>query len=68
MNIPLHSSNINPIKKLFNLVRKKLDQDAIERDICFETRADFRSRVIETLYNMDTGIIDGTIASMDKRM
>lgn len=66
--IPPRSPDVNPIENVFNLVRKKLDQDAIKYNITMETMEEFQARVINTLQSTDKDIIDRTIESMDKRM
>ena len=66
--IPPRSPDINPIENFFNNVQKKLDCDAIKYDITVEEKTDFETRVIETMYSMNTAVIDKTIESMGKRM
>lgn len=66
--IPPRSPDINPIENLFHLVKKKINDDAIERKIIFENYKDFEDRVLKTLQNFDIQIIDNIISSMGKRM
>lgn len=69
VGIPARSPDLNPIENFFNLVRKKLKADAIEKDIKTEDYESFVNRIKETI---TTGIpistIDNLISSMPKRM
>ncbi len=64
--IPPRSPDLNPIENLFHLLKKKLNDEAIERKILFENYQDFQDRVIDTLKNFD--IINNIISSMNKRI
>ena len=66
--IPPRSPDLNPIENVFNLVRRKLATDAIEKEITRETYERFVCRVKETMYSIDLETINRTIASMDKRI
>lgn len=66
--IPPRSPDINPIENLFHLVKKKLNDDAIERNIIFENYEDFQYRVLNTLRSFDIQIINNIISSMGKRI
>jgi hypothetical protein len=66
--IPPRSPDLNPIENLFHLVKKKLNDEAIERKILFENYQDFQDRVIDTLKNFDITIINNIISSMNKRI
>ena len=66
--IPPRSPDINPIENIFHLVKGRLTKDALDRNITHEKFEDFSERVRSTILNMDRGVIDKTIASMDKRM
>ena len=67
-SIPARSPDINPIENMFNNVRKKLREDAIEHHIEHESYEEFCNRVKTTLLNFSRDIIDSTIESLPKRM
>ena len=68
LNIPARSPDLNPIENLFHLVGKKLKQDAIDQNIEIESFKEFSKRVIDTITNTDSGVIDNIIESMPKRI
>ena len=67
-SIPTRSPDINPIENMFNNVRKKLREDAIEHHIEHESFEEFCNRVKTTPLNFSRDIIDSTIESLPKRM
>ena len=66
--IPPRSPDLNPIENLFNNVRKQLGEDAIVLNIRHKTYEEFCTRVEQTLWNYNRGVIDRTIESMQRRM
>ncbi len=66
--IPSRSPDINPIENFFHLVRRKLKRDALERNICYETFEQFQNRIVNTMREIPTDIIDRTIESIRKRL
>ena len=68
LSIPPRSPDINCIENLFHIVKQLLEQDAIKYNITFETYEQFSERVETTIRNLNTGIINKTIESMDNRM
>ena len=67
-SIPARSPDLNPIENLFHLIRKKLDKQAIERNIVKESFAQFQDRVIETFFAFSPSVIDNIIDSMKSRI
>ena len=69
VKIPARSADLNRIENFFNLVRKKLKSDAIEKDIKTEDYASFVKRIKETMTTgIPSSVIDNLISSMPKRM
>ena len=66
--IPPRSPDLNPIENVFHLVKKELRDQAITRNIDCETKEQFETRVLSTLYAFPHDIIDRTIESMEKRL
>ena len=67
-SIPARSPDLNPIENLFHLVKKKLDDDALDHGIVSENFDQFCVRVNDTIMQSDKTKIDKTIASMEKRI
>lgn len=68
VSIPPRSPDINPIENIFHLVRKSLREQAILKNINKETYGEFSARVIETITNFPSVIIDKTIESINRRL
>ena len=66
--IPARSPDLNPIENLFNTIKKRLRQQALDKQIEQETFEEFSARVKETLLNFPPDDIDKIIDSMDKRV
>lgn len=66
--IPARSPDLNPIENFFNVVSKRLMQDALDKQIKKETFEEFSNRVKETILNFDKQYINKLIGSMDKRI
>ena len=67
-SIPPRSPDLNPIENLFHLVKRQLDEDALDQGIEFENFEDFSARVNDTILQADIDNIDKTIESMEKRI
>lgn len=67
-DIPARSPDCNPIENLFNLVERKLRDDAVQRDIRRETFNDYVQRVKKTMADFPIQTIDNIIGSMHGRM
>ena len=68
MPIPPRSGDINCIENIFHIIKRILHDDALRRNITFETFDQFCARVSDTIKSLDKNLIDKTIASMNKRM
>jgi hypothetical protein len=66
--IPARSSDLKPIENVFHLVKKTLDNEAIANNITYETFQDFSARVLKSLENLSTDVIDRTISSLSSRV
>ena len=66
--IPPRSPDLNPIENLFHLVRKRLRQEAIDKNITYQSWDVFKQRVLYHVWSTSSEIIDKTIASMPKRL
>ena len=66
--IPARSLDLNPIENAFNVIKRKLENDAIDKEIRKENFNDFKDRVLRCLRSLDPGILDRTIESMPKRV
>lgn len=64
--IPPRSPDLNPIENVFHIASKDLKKSSAS--IEHESKEEFVARIKRTLYGIDTGIIDRTIESMDKRL
>ena len=67
-SIPPRSPDLNPIENVFNLVEKKLGNDAVRHSISKETYARFVERVENTLLSYPVEPIDNIIKCMSKRI
>ena len=66
--IPPRSPDLNPIENFFNVVKRKLREDAIKKSIKKETWDEFANRVRSTIFSISNSYIDKTIKSMPKRI
>ena len=66
--IPARSSDLKPIDNVFHLVKKTLENEAIANNITYETFQDFSARVLKSLENLSTDVIDRTISSLSSRV
>ena len=68
MPIPPRSGDINCIENIFHIIKTILHDDALRKNITFETFDQFCARVSETIKSLDKNLINRTIASMNKRI
>ena len=66
--IPARSPDINPIENLFHLVKRKLIEDAIKKEIMVESFEEFEARVVSTIHELASLHMDKTIQSIPKRI
>jgi len=66
--IPARSPDINVIENLFHVFKKRLESDAIQRNITKESFNAFRNRVIHTLKTTDVKYINSLIDSFSSRV
>ena len=66
--LPPRSPDLTPVESVFNILKRKLDDQAISKEITQETFEDFETRVLETMDNLDVDLIDRTIGSMWDRI
>ena len=62
------SPDLNPIENLFHLVKKRVEREALEKEITYESFNDFSKRVKLTFDSISKVIIDNIIGSMGKRI
>ena len=68
MPIPPRSGDINCIENIFHIIKTNLHDDALRKNITFETFDQFCARISDTIKSLDKNLIDRTIASMNKRI
>ena len=68
MPIPPRSPDINPIENIFNIVKRILRQDALRKNITYETFEEFSQSVANTITNLNRNLINKRIASMNNRI
>ena len=66
--VPARSPDLNCIENFFNLMKKKHRQDALDRQITYETFQEFRDRVMKLMLDYPTEHINSMIESMPKRV
>ena len=66
--IPPRSPDMNPIENIFNIIRKRIEREAMQKRISKETNSEFEKRIRGTFMSLSQDIIDRTIASMNSRM
>ena len=67
-NIPARSPDLNPIENVFHNVRRELAIQVREMHLEKESYENYAARVIRTIKNIPTDVIDRTIDSLPKRM
>ena len=68
LKIPPRSLDLNPIENIFHIVSKKLEKDAVEKNITRESYEQFCERVKRTISGISYHLIDKTIQSMSFRV
>lgn len=68
LKIPPRSPDLNPIENVFHLAAQALNRETIARSISKETYEEFSSRVIRTLYDIPTELVNKTIESVSHRI
>ena len=68
LSIPPRGQDLSPTENIFHQLKRKLGDDALERNIVKENFHHFSKRVKETVESLPKEVIDRTIASMDKRI
>ena len=66
--IPARSPDLNLIENFFNLVNRRLQLEAVNKNITCESFDEFSKRVINCVFNFPVAEIDKIIGSMDKRI
>ena len=66
--IPARNQDLNPIKNIFHIVKRRLRQDPLDQQITREDFATFSARVKTTLKMIPIDVEDRTILSMGKRI
>ena len=66
--IPPRSPDLNPIENWFHIIKKRLRQQALDRNIVKESFKEFSDRVKDTMMNAPADEIDRIIDSMPKRI
>ena len=56
------------IEGIFHIVKDMLEEEAIERNITKESFEEFQTRVLRTLGDLDTAVVDKAIDSMPRQM
>ncbi len=67
-SIPPRSPDLNPIENIFNIAKRRMRKEAMEKEIIYESYSDFIKRIKRTFSGIGQGIIDRTIDSMNKRI
>ena len=68
LKIPPRSPDLNPIENIFHIVSKKLEKDALEKNITRESNEQFCESVKRTISGICYHLIDKTIQSMSLRV
>ena len=66
--IPARSPDLNPIENFFHLVARRLQLQAVTKNIIRESFDEFSTRVINCIFNFSVQEINKIIDSMDKRI
>ena len=68
MSVPGRSPDLNPIENIFHIVKKKLQQDALEMIIEREDFDELSARAKTTMGSVPVDAADRTIRLKDKRI
>lgn len=66
--LPPRSGDIHFIKNIFHIVKMALEKNALDKNKTQETFQEFSESIGTTFHNLDTALIDKTIASISKRI
>ncbi len=66
--IPVRSPDLNPIENIFHIVKKQLEEEAINMRLTKESFENFHNRVCRCLDNLSVELVDRTLESMSKRI
>ena len=66
--IPARSPDLNPTENLFNMVRKCIEAEILEKNIIHQSWDEFVQKVKFHVWSVSQEYIDKTIASMPKRV
>jgi hypothetical protein len=66
--IPARSPDLNPIENIFHIVKKQLEQEAINTRLTKESFQNFHDRVCWCLDNLSVELVDRTLESMPNRI
>lgn len=66
--IPPRSPDLNPIENWFHIIKRRLRQQALDRQIEYETFEEFTERVQTTMLECPVSDVDAIIDSMGKRV
>ena len=66
--IPARSPDLNPIENVFHIVKKTLNEEALNSKIIRESFDEFKERVLRCLDSIDQDFIDRAIDSLPKRI
>ena len=64
VHIPQRSPDLNQIENVFNNVKHEFAKGALQGQIQKESFNEFKIRVLQTLFNYNSSIIDRTVATM----
>ena len=68
VEIPPRSPDLNPIENIFHNIKNSLREGALRQRIIGEDFQSFKQRVLGTLLQYDTSVIDRTIETMNNRL
>ena len=68
MSLPPRSGDIHCIESIFHIVKNNLRDDAMKKNITYETFPAFCKRAEDTIRSLNKEIIEKTIETMQKRI
>ena len=66
--IPARSPDLNPIENIFHVVKKQLEEEAINLRLTKESFQNFHDRVCRCLDNLSVDLVDRTLETMSNRI
>ncbi|CAB3978823.1 Hypothetical predicted protein [Paramuricea clavata] len=66
--IPARSPDLNPIENIFHVVKKQLEEEAINMRLSKESFQNFHDRVCHCLDNLSVDLVDWTLETMSNRI